>query len=114
MSTTLDNTNEFLNDDIHEALERLGFLFPKTISDFIEIEKDVNKKPRKRPEQLEDPYKFLNQRVYTDILNGTNIKETDYSQNFAQAAREGKSISVNIKDKMLQDKLKSRQQNNKK
>jgi len=114
MNAILDNTNEFLNDDIHEALEKLGFIFPKTINDFIEIEKDINRKKRKQPEQLKDPFKFLNQRVYTDISDHTINKESDYSQNFAQAAREGKSISVNIKDKMYEDKLKSRQQNNKK
>ena len=37
--------------------------------------------------------------------------ETDYSEIFAQAAREGKQISEEIKNEMQKDKLKSRDKN---
>jgi hypothetical protein len=112
MNTISDDIDDFMNDNIHEALEGLGFIFPKTINDFNKIEKDVNRRKRKQPEQLKDPFKFLNQRVYRDAMNLTSFPtEQDYSQNFAQAAREGKTISEDLKLKMSEDKFKSRQQN---
>ncbi|WP_185226258.1 hypothetical protein [Chryseobacterium indologenes] len=113
MNTISENINEFLNDDIHEALEELGFIFPKTINDFIEIEKNVNGKKRKRPEQLKDPFKFLNNRVYKGTIGYSENYTESYSQNFAQAAREGKTISEDLKQRMIEDKIKSRQQNKK-
>lgn len=112
MSTISNNIDDFLDDELHQSLSKLGYIFPSTISDFKEIIKSTKEKKRKQPKQLRDPYEFLNHKVYNSDNKLISInKESEYSEKFAQAAREGKQISEEIKKEMQKDKLKSRDKN---
>ena len=112
MSTISNNIDDFLDDELHQSLSKLGYIFPNTISDFKEIIKSTKKEKHKQPKQLKDPYKFLNHKVYNPNENLITVNdETDYSEIFAQAAREGKQISEEVKIEMQNDKLKSRDKN---
>lgn len=109
MSTISNNIDDFLDDEIHQSLSKLGYIFPSTISDFKEIIKSTKEKKRKQPKQLKDPYEFLNHKAYNSDKKFISANdEADYSEKFAQAAREGKQISEEIKNEMQKDKLKSR------
>lgn len=109
MSTISNNIDDFLDDELHQSLSKLGYIFPSTISDFKEIIKSTKKEKRKKPKQLKDPYEFLNHKVYNSDKKFISANdEADYSEKFAQAAREGKQISEEIKNEMQKDKLKSR------
>ena len=113
MSTISNNIDDFLDDELHQSLSKLGYIFPSTISDFKEIVKSTKEGKRKQPKQLKDPYKFLNHKVYNPNENLITVNdETDYSEIFAQAAREGKQISEEVKIEMQNDKLKSRDKKN--
>lgn len=112
MTTISNNIDDFLDDELHQSLSKLGYIFPNTISDFKEIIISTKKEKRKQPKQLKDPYKFLNHKVYNQNKNLININdEADYSEIFAQAAREGKQISEEVKNEMQKDKLESRDKN---
>ena len=112
MSTISNNIDDFLDDELHQSLTKLGYIFPSTINDFKEIIKSTKEEKRKQPKQLKDPYKFLNNKVYNHNKNWVaTSNESDYSEIFAQAAREGKQISEEIKNEMQKDKLKSGDKN---
>lgn len=112
MSTISNNIDDFLDDELHQSLSKLGYIFPSTISDFKEIIKSTKEKKRKQPKQLKNPYEFLNHKVYNCDKKFISINdEAEYSEKFAQAAREGKQISEEIKNEMQIDKLKSRGKN---
>lgn len=109
MSTISNNIDDFLDDELHQSLSKLGYIFPSTISDFKEIIKSTKEEKRKQPKQLKDPYEFLNHKVYNSDKKFISANDgADYSEKFAQAAREGKQISEEIKNEMQKDKLKSR------
>lgn len=112
MSTISNNIDDFLDDELHQSLSKLGHIFPSTISDFKEIIKSTKEEKRKQPKQLKDPYEFLNHKVYNSHKKLISINdEAEYSEKFAQAAREGKQISEEVKNEMQNDKLKSRDKN---
>lgn len=113
MSTISNKMDSFLDDELHKALSKLGYIFPTTIEDFKEIKEKADKKTPRQPERLKDPFTFLNNHVYKCEENFKELNIVgNYSQNFAQAAREGKTISEEIKKEMQNDKIKSRQKNN--
>ena len=105
MSRELNFSDDLFDDEIHQTLRTLGFTFPKTIDDFGKLlfsEEIVGEAP---PEDLRDPYVFLKAvrfKKHMDIKS-REIGQ-DYSQKFAQAAREGNKISDEVKKKMEEDR----------
>lgn len=118
MSDDLNRIDDMLNYDISRSLQKLGFTFPKTIEDFDRLLAIDDQYMVSPPEYIIDPYVFLEKSV-----SGKNKRRSasktlevpqDYSQKFAQAAREGKEITDDIKRKMAADKLNSKRGENRK
>lgn len=106
MKDELNNMDDLLDDNISRSLRQLGFTFPQTVEDFICIEECVKTNNISLPARLQDPYSFLGRRAY--IPTRKNVHEqSEYFQQLAQPARDGKIISEDIKKKMAEDKLKS-------
>jgi len=109
------NSDDLLDHGISKILQKLGAIFPKTVADFAQLELDEKSFGATPPTSIEDPYAFLNETRFKRHLDLKVIKigqGQGYSQNFAQAAREGKNISLDVKNKMAQDKIKSSQNKN--
>ncbi|GGC15859.1 hypothetical protein [Dyadobacter sediminis] len=110
MIDDINNTEDLLDDGIDKSLRELGFIFPKTVSDFCQLQLDLDAARNDLPERIKDPYVFLHRTIVgKKSLNSVIEMRPDYSQNFAQAAREGREITEEIRKKMVQDKLKSSQ-----
>lgn len=113
MKKDIANMDDLFDDSIDQSLRCLGFTFPRTVSDFCQIESKVRNSKIKQPDRLKDPFVFLGKRMH----NGNNQvmpdrEQNEYSQNLAQAAREGKVISEEIKKRMAADKQKTNQKKN--
>lgn len=106
MNNELNNIDDLLDDSIGKSLRQLGFTFPRTVDDFNRIEEYVKNNKPALPKRLQDPSTFLDQKVFKSnalLRNGQEI----YFQNLAQAARDGKVITDDVKKKMAEDKLNS-------
>ena len=113
MNKELNNMDDFLDDSIGRSLRKLGFTFPRNIEDFKSIEERVKKNGIALPERLQDPYKFLGEKTYS-LISQNEQGQGEYFQQLAQAAREGKLITDDIKKRMAEDKLKANKKNNQK
>jgi len=113
MNNTLNNMDDLFDDNIGISLRQLGVIFPREVADFKRIESQVKKNKIIQPEHLKDPFSFLGKRTFKSWSKSTGEEDEKlYSQNLAQAARDGKIISDEIKKKMVEDKLKSSQKKN--
>jgi hypothetical protein len=106
MSNEINNMDDLLDDNISRSLRLLGFTFPRTAEDFERIDDLVKSENAMLPARLQDPYSFLGKKTFSHSRDST-IEQGEYFQQLAQAARDGKTISDEIKKKMAQDKLKS-------
>ena len=106
MINELNNMDDLLDDNIGKSLGELGFIFPSTPEDFRRIEHDLKNNAITLPKRLQDPYSFLGKRAYHPISKNEHGK-MGYTQELAQAARDGKPITEDIRRKMVEDKLKS-------
>ncbi len=107
------NIEEFLDPQILVALITLGLIPPRDINDYEKLEQDLKKNPLKKPLKLKDPFAFLERDAKIIAINNKLTESPKYNQNFAQAAREGKSIPEHIKQKMKLDKDNSGKSNDK-
>lgn len=108
MNKELNYSDDLFDDEMHRSLRTLGLIFPKTIDDFRKLllsEEVVGEIP---PVGLRDPYAFLKAARFKKYTNTKLIEiGQDYSQKFAQAAREGNEISEEVKKKMEEDRRKA-------
>lgn len=111
MNSDINNIDDLFDDSLSKSLTQLGFLFPKTIADFKRIEQHIKNNRIPQPDRLKDPYVFLNKHLFKGGIQG-NENDLNYSENLAQAAREGKEMTDEVKKKMLEDKLKARKKDN--
>ncbi len=107
------NIDEFLDPEILKSLKSLDFVIPTTIEDYDRLEQEIKKKPLTKPTRLKDPFSFIESKNKTVKLDPIQNKSNTYEQNLAWAAREGKSISDQVKQKMRQDKQDSKKSNGK-
>ena len=113
MNNEKHNMDDLLDDNLGRSLRQLGFIFPNTVADFKKIESQANNTKVVQPDCLKDPYSFLGKRIHKGTVKPLYEDEQGgYSQNLAQAARDGKGISEDVKMKMAEDKLKSNQKKN--
>ena len=107
------NIDEFLDPQILYSLKSLGLVAPQTLEDYIKLEQELEKNPLKKPPKLENPVAFLEHEPKVRPIASVPNNVNEYEQNFAQAAREGKSIPDHIKQKMKNDKKNSMRSNGK-
>ena len=113
MNNEIKNIHDLLDDNISRSLRQLGLLFPRTAADFKKIENEIKNNKIVQPERLKDPNSFLGKRhFHKSIKQHQEGEPINYTQNLAQAAREGKLISEDVKKKMAEDKLKSNKKKN--
>ncbi len=113
MNNEIDNMQDLFDDNIGRALRQLGFVFPRTAADFRRIEYDVKDNKIVQPERLKDPTSFLSKRHFKGAVKlRQEDEQVEYNTNLAQAARQGKLISEEVKKKMADDKLKSNKKKN--
>lgn len=93
-------TNEKEQDNmIEKALRTSGFLFPKTIAEIKEYEKIYGTTSVILPPDLESP-----EFIYSKKKIASKILKLHTEDNFAMAAREGKTgMPEEIKNKILSD-----------
>ncbi len=110
MNNDLNKLDDLFDENINKALKKLGLVTPQTATDFRDLDDEITRKFTTQPEKLKDPFAFLNRGVRK---RSTNLNETetdantDYSSVLAQAAREGKTISDEVKKQMQEDKKQS-------
>lgn len=113
MERTIDNIDDWFDDNIGKSLRQLGYCFPKTMADFKKIESQVKKNKIAVPDKLKNPYAFLGKRNFNGLTAvGHEEEQTSYTQNLSQAAREGKGISDEVRKRMNEDKLNAGQKKN--
>lgn len=113
MNNELNNIDDLLDDNIGKSLRVLGFTFPRTAEDFKRIEECVKKNRVALPARSQDPYSFLGKRAYNLISQNVHEQgQGEYFKQLAQAARDGKIITDDIKKRMAEDKLKSGKKKN--
>ena len=105
--------NEFFDPEILVKMKSLGLVPPRTIKDILRLEQEIKCHPLKKPSKLEDPNSFLEHepRIRSLFLSNSILKE--YEQNLAHAARNGDLIPDHIRQKMIEDKNKSKKPNGK-
>lgn len=88
-----------------KTIQSYGYIFPTDEESVLEFEK-IHEKDIKsiKPKEWENPLNILTNGYInkTDILKETNSS----AENLAQAAREGKQLSAEIKKRMLDDRTK--------
>lgn len=110
MNNDLNKLDDLFDENINKALKKLGLVTPQTAKDFRDLDDEITGKSTTQPEKLKDPLAFLNRGTRK---RGTNLNEmagdsnADYSSVLAQAAREGKTISDEVKKQMQKDKRQS-------
>lgn len=105
MNNDFNNIDDLFDDKIDASLRKLGFIFPRTVEDFNAIEGQLKIEPLAKSERMSNPVLFLQQRRFVAPScrdNGQQLEE--YSRELSQAAREGKSIPDDIRQKMASDK----------
>lgn len=91
-------------NNILEILQSLGYIFPITEEGVEIFESNFNKEIEKeKPINWDNPLEILKKGKVTDSKRKNDIDIT-FSEDMAQAARFGKKISENIKNKMLEDR----------
>lgn len=109
MDKEINNIDDLFDDSIGRSLRHMGYLFPSTAADFKRIEGEISKEGVKQPAGLKDPFEFIGKRRFKKALGDAVEDQNDYSLKLAQAAREGNEIPEDIKKRMAEDKLQSRQ-----
>jgi len=115
MNNNLNTLDDLFDREMSKALRELGFIFPQTVEDFQRIENELKFKPLTQPDKLKDPMSFLGKTHRKPKLPSGNVDAldlNDYSSNLAQAAREGKEITEDVKRQMEEDKKKSKKSGN--
>lgn len=109
MSNQIENMDDLLDDSIDRSLRTLGFVFPRAEDHFRRLDDHAKNSKTIQPDRIKDPLEFLGKRAFKrpKALVPEEVPN-EYFQSFAQAAREGKAISDEVKQKMLDDKLKAR------
>lgn len=101
------SVDDYLDPQLKESLKKLGLVPPQTLEDYERLEEELKKSPLKKPASLEDPFAFIENEPKSRTAKLATDADSEYQQNLAQAAREGKSIADHIKKKMEEDKKKS-------
>jgi hypothetical protein len=110
MNNDLNKLDDLFDENINKALKKLGLITPQTAKDFRDLDNEISRKSSIQPEKLKDPLAFLDR---GERKRGVNLNEmatdtnADYSSVLAQAAREGKTISEEVKKQMQEDKRQS-------
>jgi len=92
-----------LSVKISKILESLGYLYPSDSESVIEFEKNFKEEIKQaKPKRWDNPLEILNPKDEDIMILKNNIIQE--SKGLAQAARNGKTISDNMKKKMLQDR----------
>jgi hypothetical protein len=108
MNNDINNMQDLYDDNISRSLRKIGIVFPRTAIDFKEIDAEVNEGKLAQPERLKNPFSFLGKRHFKGEQSIHLEEQHEYSTSLAQAAREGKVISDEVKKKMAADKLNSK------
>lgn len=108
---------KFLNDDkedkkgsarfekrLVKSLRCHGFLFPSNEEELDALEKSQAAEINGMPDFLESPMDILNRGLITKVLRKDSPVDLDSSTNLAQAAREGKALSDEVKKRMQEDR----------
>lgn len=110
MNNEINHIDDLFDDSISKSLRKLGFIFPRSCTDFNQIEENIKVNNLAIPINLRDPSVFLGKKVFQNHAAIT-LSLSDYSMQLAQAAREGNDISEDVKDKMEKDKLAAKNKN---
>jgi hypothetical protein len=105
-SETNTNQDDLFDSEIYLSLKKLGYLFPTTDEEFLDIINEANIKQMTKPASLQDPYSFLKAKQgEVPKCDGRRVAE-EYQGNLAQAAREGQQIPDHIMRRMIEDRSK--------
>jgi len=93
---------------VHEAMLRLGWLFPETPEDIARIEAELESSGSNLPPELRDPYTVFDAekcaRPNYVAKPSSDQDEDDMADCLGRAAREGKVIRPEVEERMHRDR----------
>jgi hypothetical protein len=105
----MESENMDFEKYLSNALKQYGYLFPEADSQMAALEKNLENVPL--PEEFENPEFVFNGKKSKHNPNIV-IDNSEYENNWAIAAREGKIISDDVWTQMKADKEKARKNQN--
>ncbi len=101
---------EFL---LQQGMKEKGWIIPQTIEDVFKFEKELAKNPIDLPPELANTDDIFSRRP-RGKLNVSSLpkSEMDADSMFAQAARNGKEIPEDVREKMKQDRFRTEKDKN--
>jgi hypothetical protein len=114
MNGTMANNKEPMSDEggnhdqleehMHEAMKGLGWVLPRSLDDVAQVEAELDAEGCELPPALRDPFAVLERKRADSPKAHFVPANEDTEECLAQAAREGKTISPEIRQKMQADR----------
>lgn len=98
------NDNPEFDDSLHEAMKNAGFVFPENENDLDHLIAKFSQTKTIIPGELNDPLLILKRGLLSVNSDFNTSTDDTIDANLAQAAREGGTIEIEVKNQMIKDR----------